>query len=189
MKLSTTLLVSVAATAAAFNVPNRFANGVYEITLMENTEGKVGTIAQYEISPYLNYTAKTDDTKLPFPRDIIDCAEYGGILQDYHSPTDDVIAMEMLSNWCELYNPRKGAIVVAVWNQNIWYLCNWDVQHNMPMLAVQHCGRKEIYEANILIDKACQRNRAGELHTKDWLKHYGRGVRKGSICISMETWD
>lgn len=188
MRLSSAL-VSLAATAAAYNVPNRFANGVYEMTLMQNTDGEIGTIAQYEINPYLNYTAKHDDTKLPFPKDEIECAEYTGTLQDLHNPSDDVIAMEMLANWCELYNPRKGAIVVAVYNANIWYMCNWDVTHNMPIFAVQHCGRREVYEANILIDRQCKRNRAGELHTKEWLKHYGRGVRRGSICNGLETWD
>lgn len=179
------ILLSLAAAAAAWNVPDRFANGVYEITFLANTHGDEGTVAQYDIDPYLNITAKTKDTKLPLPKDRIDCAEYVDGLSQYHNAADDVLAMEMLGNWCERYSPRKGALVVAVHNTNIWYVCNWDAQHNM-MSVRQTCGREEIYEANILIDRQCKQMKAGELHTGKWMKHYGRGVRRGSICNGIE---
>ncbi len=182
--------------ALALTIPEDFPDGVYEINWLGGEGGGVGIVSYFEVPHDVNITARKFNCKLPLPAKLRDvsCLKTDNRLENitlatnWTRPDDQQQAMHMLANWCEMAAyVHKDAMVFALVNDMLWYVCNWD---NLFQVydSQQRCSKVEIHAANGMMDKACGADKRGELSIAYWQKTYGRSHRFGDICQSKDTW-
>lgn len=170
-------------------------DGVYQVNWHPGDNGKVGVWTYFDTPYDVNITALEFNGELPLPvqKQDVYCLEEDFRLEnitmtDFIRPDDQNKAMEMLANWCELAAyVHKDAMVFAVYNDMIWFVCNWDNMFSV-LGNIQRCSKAEIYEAASWLDRRCGKNNRAELSIGYWQKTYGRSNRFGDVCEGKDEW-
>lgn len=153
---------------------------VYEWTFVPHKKGEETTLTQFEIDYTLNITAKTPTTKLPLLPDAVICHPLNPYNNDTINGAHEIIAMELLMNWCEQYQPSSGSVVAAVYGEMSWFLCGYD--RMTPLNNLRTCSRDEAFVAARLLDRYCGRGNPGEVKMLERKRAYGRGIPGTGIC-------
>lgn len=176
-------------------LPNDLSDGVYEFTWLPGTKGQIAGWTWFDVPHDVNVTALQWKGYFPMParKHDISCLPEDMRMENitvstFTNRNDTRKAMEMLGNWCEMnWVVHKDAMVVAVVNDQLWYVCNWDNMHNTQSNQ-QRCSKLEIYWADAMIDSNCTEPYRGQLSIGLWQKTYGRSHRFGDICEGKDTW-
>ncbi|KAG5946673.1 hypothetical protein E4U59_003220 [Claviceps monticola] len=164
--------------ATPWAVPAFLDNGVYEVTLEPDSiiQPQVHFF-HYAIDPYTNYTSvKQHSHQVPPPKHGVQCTDK---LAEQLNSTGIDLARRMLENWCEAYGIHKQAVVLAVHNGVVWYLCSWVFQYYLKKYEM--CGRREVRYSEGEMDGVCGKDMAGGL--RFWnLGKYGRTKVGWDIC-------
>lgn len=179
------VLLSSHGSGSAITVHRAAGDGVFEMTIPKGFKGRKISVTQYGIDPFVEFTAKVDHGSLPMPVYWVQCVDR----KRKHLPLDgrdQALGRTMFSNWCEMYDPHKGSVVVSVRGNATWYMCNFDFDYK-DRKRVQHCSRKEILNASAILDEECGIDMPGYIELPDWNKHYGRGKLGQSICRKIEA--
>ncbi|KAJ3480378.1 hypothetical protein NLG97_g8082 [Lecanicillium saksenae] len=171
-------------------------DGVYQINWLPGAGGGIAAWTWYDVPYDVNITAKKFNGKLPLPvknHDVY-CQQHDHRLENitmvnFTRADDQHKAMAMLANWCEMATyVHKDAMVLALYNDMAYYVCNWDNMYNMLSNA-QRCSKAEIYVADAWMDAGCGIDKRAELSIGLWQKTYGRSHRFGDICEKKDTWN
>ncbi|XWW93919.1 hypothetical protein V2A60_001858 [Cordyceps javanica] len=179
----------------ALTVPDDLPDGVYEIDWAPGTKGQIASWTYFDIPHDVNITAIKFNGVVPLPvggHDVdclLDDRRLENItLSDFTRADDQTKAMAMLGNWCEMATYlHKDAMAFALYNDMIWYVCNWDNMHNF-FSNIQRCSKLEIHEAAAWMDRRCGADKRAELSIGYWQKTYGRSQRFGDICNFKDLW-
>ncbi|KAG5928204.1 hypothetical protein E4U60_007819 [Claviceps pazoutovae] len=164
--------------ATLWAVPAFLDNGVYEVTFEPySIVQPQAHFFHYAIDPYTNYTSvKEHSRQVPPPKHGVQCTDK---LAEQLNSTDIDLARRMLENWCEAYGIHKQAIVLAVHNGVVWYLCSWVFQYYLKKYEM--CGRREVRYSEGEMDGVCGKDMAGGLGFWN-LRKYGRTKVGWNIC-------
>ncbi|ATY61592.1 hypothetical protein A9K55_008580 [Cordyceps militaris] len=189
------LLALLASLTSALTIPEDLVDGVYEIDWLRGSEGTIASWSYFEMPHDVEFTAVKFNGKVPLPvKDkAISCLLKDRrldsvTLTDFTRRDDQDKAMKMLENWCESTAfIQKCAIVFALYNDMLWYVCNWDTSYQLRSVQ-QRCSRLELQDARKRMDAKCGRDKRSEVTIGAWTKTYGRSHRFGDICEGKETW-
>ncbi|KAK8142512.1 hypothetical protein G3M48_008673 [Beauveria asiatica] len=184
----------VSSLAYALTIPDELPDGVYEVDWLPGLREGIASITYFDIPHDVNMTAVKSTSKLPLPvnRYDVNCLRRDkrvkNLTWQLTRSDDQAKAMRMLGNWCELATyVQKDAMVFAVVNDMMWYVCNWDNRHN-ALAYQQHCSRREMEAAAERMDKGCGKDKRAQLSIGHWQKTYGRSHRFGDVCRMKDTW-
>ncbi|KAK5999016.1 hypothetical protein PT974_01402 [Cladobotryum mycophilum] len=185
--------------ATGFNIPASLENGIYEVSFYKEFNTWPGwptkkvdkpivqriVIAHYDMSDYyhLNVTAKYNDDRVSMPITHSRCPgphDQG----TYMKPSQMQMAREMLGNWCELYDPRGGGAVIAVYGDAVYYICNWTTRSRAD--SGRTCSAWEAHFTDRKLDQWCGPGHNGFLQLGKWGIDYGRTQRDVPICGNIE---
>ena len=161
---------------------------MFEISYSARKNSRLGAVAQYDIDPNINITAKDKDYRLPLPISSGGCHSNIKHRPDYSNVDmnriDLTIARNRLMNWCEMYHPQPGTVAVSIQGNATWYVCN---RHYFGLMSqwTQRCSRQEIKLASDTLDDSCGPVRAGRVKLRRWEKDYGRGLVPDNICPAL----
>ncbi|KAM3479735.1 hypothetical protein MY8738_005293 [Beauveria namnaoensis] len=180
--------------AHALTIPDELPDGVYEVDWLPGLREGIASITYFDIPHDVNMTAVETTSRLPLPvkqRDVnclLKDKRAKNITWELTRSDDQAKAMNMLGNWCELATfVQKDAMVFAVVNDMMWYICNWDNKHNL-LSYQQHCSRLEMEAAAERMNKKCGKDKRAQLSIGIWQKTYGRSHRFGDVCHGKDIW-
>lgn len=198
MLLSSGVLVAIAAfltPAHAIAIDPKLPDGVYQIHWSrEPLDSKVMALTYFDTPHDVNITAVNFNGYLKIKERKPYCMQEDHRLDkvkkintNYTRADDQLKAMNMLANWCEMATyVHSGAMVVAIYNDMLWYICNWATSHNYRSArASQRCSKGEILVVDGILDR-CHPGRRSEVYLGGWDKSYGRSHRFGDICEGID---
>ncbi|RFU72279.1 hypothetical protein TARUN_9986 [Trichoderma arundinaceum] len=172
--------LAISLPVTAFRIPDRLADGVYEISAGPYNRGKPFMVAQYDMDMYrdVNITAKHSDERTSPPDMSLHCPKPAAADVD---AAGIEAARLMLGIWCDFYSPKRKTIVMAVRGNTSWYLCGY---RRPPGLSKgkQRCSREEIDMAAERIDGWCGKGNSGSVDIEGWGITYGRTRKDLPIC-------
>ncbi|KAL7788683.1 hypothetical protein V8C37DRAFT_387620 [Trichoderma ceciliae] len=166
--------------AAAFRIPDRLPDGIYEISAGQASRGKPFMVAQYDMEVFrdINITAKHNDARTSPPDMSLHCPKPAAAGVDTSGIEN---AKLMLGIWCEIYNPQRKTIVMAVHGNTAWYLCGYG-RPRAYSKEPQSCSKEEIALAAEKIDGWCGKGKSGSVDIEGWGITYGRTRKDLAIC-------
>ncbi|OAR01704.1 hypothetical protein LLEC1_07963 [Akanthomyces lecanii] len=192
------IVVAIAAflaLACAITIDPDLPDGVYQINYSRDMDSKVLALTYFDTPHDVNITAVKFNGKLNFKfgkKDVYclnDDHRLAGVKVEtkFTRADDQLKAMNLLANWCEMATyVQTSAMVVAVYNDMLWYVCNWDTWYNQKSADIaQRCSKLEILKVDGILDRCGVGHRA-EIYFGGWQKTYGRSHRFGDICKGKE---
>lgn len=186
-------IVTFLTLAHAITIDPDLPDGVYQINYSRDRDSKVLALTYFDTPHDVNITAVKFNGNRKFKERRPYCMQEDARLASVKIETnftradDQLKAMNMLANWCEIAAyVQTSAMVVAVYNDMLWYVCNWATSYDFKDAhASQRCSKGEILIVDGVLDR-CGVGKRAELYFGGWQKSYGRSHRFGDICAGKE---
>lgn len=183
--------------AHGIRLPYNLPDGVYEFTWIPTIKGELASWTYFDVpGSGTEITAVEDRTDFKYVASVngYGCRDYDFRVAKLENRTgiklydfmDASRAMDRLANWCELYTPlKKDGLLVAIHNDMLFYVCNWDTMHKEKDKQ-QFCTRRELSSANSIMDRECGEWKLAEINRGE--KSFGRSHRYSNICRGKEAY-